>query len=210
MPRFPARSFEPTLGRPRGNALKALLMPLIATGRDGSSATVRDGSSATVRDGSSATVTPPPPGDPLFPAMVGRLYITDHPWPGKGSWGTFWGQLCLRTACGKVFRPGRSAPRTRNGQHCGRTKHPDCAPEVRTVGPRPQPGHRSRRRKTLSGLTYDQFRRPANPAARSAGARSAARRHNNSQQNTRPVRGGLRRAPPRGRKMCPILYISYI
>ena len=69
----------------------------VATVRDGSSATVRDGSSATVRDGSSATVRDTPsalslptpsalslhaPGDPLFPAMVGRIYISDQPWPG--------------------------------------------------------------------------------------------------------------------------------
>ena len=54
-------------------------MPLIATGRDGSSATVRDGSSATVRDGSSATVTPPPRGTPFSrPWLVGYIYPTNH------------------------------------------------------------------------------------------------------------------------------------
>ncbi len=35
-------------------------------------------------------------------------------------------------------------------------------PWPRTVGPRPLPGRRSRRRKTLLGLGYDEFRRPPN------------------------------------------------
>ena len=39
---------------------------------------------ATVRDTPSA-LSLHPPGDPLFPAMVGRIYISDQPWPGKGA-----------------------------------------------------------------------------------------------------------------------------